>query len=531
MNDSLVREVPFDVPAARGLPAWRQELRWPIEHAKFAHVLSEQLHAYLAFVGELPDEDQRNLALLAGPILLAGVRALVQAALCLQAESKNGVRIVSSLAELDYLRGDWNDGVEPPVSASREGPVAVKARLLAARRLVRTLSWTPAWRLPATVLAPTGLVVSHNALLRAAAERSAERLRFHHSEALMANIRAEEGEVPPRVDVPALSEALADVLSRVGGVQEPYLSRLRSLVLARVRPRLARMAGDLACLARSRRVPELLWSGTGGYYPARALGLETLRRGGRAVRFDHCGDSGLMEDMGNIAMTELSVSSKFVVATPDVVARLRAGSALDLVKPFRTVDIISETGDPRFGEMAHLKPRRLRPRPRVIYATVPLRGLRQLPVPLLPDPVYLDWQIRLAGMLAKLPIDFIYKPHPADEIAGTPHPVSAVARTSNAMFEALMDEADIFVFDYPSTTPFWKAVCSDRPVVYIDLGHMRFNSAARPIFERRCRFLRATFNADNLPEIDAEALAEAVLEAANEQPDPTEVRRLLAGVS
>src|SRR3546814_1607937 len=57
------------------------------------------------------------------------------------------------------------------------------------------------------------------------------------------------------------------------------------------------------------------------YWPTRALSLEVLRRGGRVTRFDHGGGTGinLLEEVWNL--TDLSVSTRFVVPTEAKIGR------------------------------------------------------------------------------------------------------------------------------------------------------------------------------------------------------------------
>ncbi|MEE9250284.1 MAG: hypothetical protein V3U93_04055 [Alphaproteobacteria bacterium] len=81
-------------------------------------------------------------------------------------------------------------------------------------------------------------------------------------------------------------------------------------------------ATDLAVLGRWRRPPRVLWFGTGGYYPARALALEVLRRGGAVTRFSH-GGAGMTDAIEPLVLGELAVSTRFVLPTPELAAAVK----------------------------------------------------------------------------------------------------------------------------------------------------------------------------------------------------------------
>ena len=66
------------------------------------------------------------------------------------------------------------------------------------------------------------------------------------------------------------------------------------------------------------RLPRALWSGTGGFAPARALGMEIKRRGGTVRRFDHGGTMSMMAEPYFLAHQEFAVSTDYVVPSPAV---------------------------------------------------------------------------------------------------------------------------------------------------------------------------------------------------------------------
>jgi hypothetical protein len=165
-------------------------------------------------------------------------------------------------------------------------------------------------------------------------------------------------------------------------------------------------------------------------------------------------------------------------------------------------------------------------RPVVTYVTTIFGGTRQHYPPLLPDPIYVDLQHRLVDCLSALPIDLRFRPHPETNLRSGAHPMEARCTFDRRPFADVLRDTDVFVFDYPQSTTFWEATCSDRRVVFLDLGISRFNATARAAIWRRCAVLASSWNSRNLPEFDGPALADAVCGSAPPV-DPTAMRQLL----
>ncbi len=70
-----------------------------------------------------------------------------------------------------------------------------------------------------------------------------------------------------------LARRIAEVLAQGPNLYPALRARLVRLIEAVAEHLLTRAATNLAVLGRWRRPPRALWSGTGGYYPARALGI------------------------------------------------------------------------------------------------------------------------------------------------------------------------------------------------------------------------------------------------------------------
>jgi hypothetical protein len=104
-----------------------------------------------------------------------------------------------------------------------------------------------------------------------------------------------------------------------------------------------------------------------------------------------------------------------------------------------------------------------------------------------------------------------------------------IAPLTEGSFKEVIVGADVLVIDCSVTTTFWECLCSDVPVVYLNMDVGRLTPEAWPMIERRCQVIHATYDERNLPQLNREQLADAVAGGCPVA-DSTELRRMLAGV-
>jgi hypothetical protein len=143
------------------------------------------------------------------------------------------------------------------------------------------------------------------------------------------------------------------------------------------------------------------------------------------------------------------------------------------------------------------------------------------------DAVYLDWQVRLARLLAAMPIDLVLKPHPEGVMFESSELLARTAPIATPPLEDLLDAIDVAVFDYPASTAFWAALCAPCAFVYLETGLARFDPATDAELRERVTTVPIRFDSDNRPQVDREELEAAIL--APPRGDPATMRTLLAG--
>lgn len=488
---------------------------WPLAPTTLRPAFRQVALAYLNYVGGLSGEHQRVITLLAGPILTRSL-TLAELALVAQCDPAWGQEIPG----VDYVAGRG-----PLASTTATEPADGFQRLsfLWLRRARCVARWTPWWRMPTTMAFPDVTAINRNELLEGEIEHRSSAVSFHHADQILVAARS-RGQRSDGDWSGLAAQAFAAVLAPVE-MPPDVLARCVSLGVTSLRGAFQLAANDLACLSEH-ELPGSVLSGSGGQYAARAVGQEVLRRGGAVERFEHGGPYGIVDLDTDVAISDVSVSSRYTCFTPAKAELIKSRPVITAAAP--TVEIAGGHGSPEFRSIPRKTPASARQKPRVVYATTVLWGSRrQHPAPLLTDAVYIDWQFQLAAMISKLPVDLVVKPHPQALRARSPYPLADRATISTRPLEDLIPEADVFVFDYIQSTALWSVLCSDRRAVFIDLGISALLPSIMRPFRERCSVVQARYDDANRPLVDPNELSDAIL--AQRPVDPGFFRSLLAG--
>lgn len=456
---------------------------------------------------------QRALLLCGGRILISGYHHALVAGVLANAPA------LASMAPspyTDFLAGKSSE--MPPVQVRAANPGAPRFAML--RRWLRTASWSPITRLPRSLIAPEAVAISHNHLLCAEAKRHAIGY-WHAGSILPGESSRDDGNADLVVE---LAKYCAMAIVAPAGLPDELAFRLRHMLEEIGKLHIGLAFRDLRLARNIGSLPMNVWSGSAGYWPARVLGIEILRRGGTVTRFEHGGEFGFRRDHATSAFSEFVGTSTFVLPTEALASRFRRSEGARAFPPRPVVR--GGHGDPTYRPA--LRPRVHARTRRVLYGTPPFVGPRGMFPPILPDAPGFELQKRVVGILKSLPVQLLLRPHPEGLRGGSANPLVALHPCEGRSYDDLLPEADVILFDHVVTTTFTMALCSDRPIVMLDYGIRFFADDVEAMLDRRCARVPVVYDERGLPDVNADALGDAIL-GAPDRVDPEPFRSLFLG--
>ncbi len=497
---------------------------WPLNLHIIVPYMSAFYKSYLEETVYFSDPDIRD-------VLLLGRRpnqtlALIELALLTNAAQNLGQKLIGPKI-VDYFTGKTD---EIPITFSSLNNSIKAPSLLWGRRLLRTASWTPYYRLPKTILRPDAISLTHNSLLRSLLPTVSDNVRNGYDVDFVKTNGKRDEIFYKKIDVSGLSIHLESKLTANLPLSPEIHLRLSKILRKIFQESYQDATNLLSSLRVSRDIPKKIYTGTGNKKISRALGLEVLRREGEAIRCDHGGSISLLHPPEYVALNELSVSSKFVVATQNAASLPEINDAILKTKPIRKCSIESASGDPGLdvGRFAFTKAKKNNHRRRIMYVPSLFYGINQASPPVLGGPQYMAWQERLITLLRSFQIDLLCQPHPGGQKPPRNLNPARDIPIPNEKFEKAIALADILIYDFPATTTLAVGLCSDRAIVLLDHGTMRFNASIISEIEKRCTLLTCNYDEYNIPDISRDILENAICEMPI-YADPEYFRSLFIG--
>jgi hypothetical protein len=508
MQQTTLKLAPYDVGAMDLKRPPDEDFAWPCAFSTIVPELRQQIRRYSDFAAKLDDSIERAVVLGAFAVLNP-IQGLLEAALYLDSEKAAGIRLDGSNWQLEYLRsGRIDDQSSPPLCANL---LSFPAR--SSFNLLRNIKVTASMNglgFPASLVNPTATALSINPLISSAILQPGNRVRFAYATSFLDQSQAAPAKSPYSIDGKGLARRLASYLMEGWNLGDATRERLYFLVEKECRHALSTVSEDLGQLSTISKLPDVLWSGTGGHYIYRLLGVEQIRRGNLIRRFAHGAMPTLLMERSELAqLNEFAVSSEFVFSS---------SRFLDVIRQIGTLDNVPENLSCTFNysEAGHkrtnspVKEKTPRTRRRVLYAPTLPRGFGRYGMPDLRETVYIDWRMKLINQLNKMPIDLVVKFHPAETRSGFSHYLPEGVETTLAPFEEILDDVDVVVFDYFKSSTIPTTLSTDKPVVLIDIDNSDFRPTIRFELDKRCRLITGEYDSNNLPCVDQDVLEEAV---------------------
>lgn len=483
-----MRAVPLSVDSALADEAWRSDPIWP-EPLKATRERLRSLQVEMMSAGGTAFDGTDAVVALASGTVFSRLGAVADHLALGRAADDQGLAL---------------EAAPTPTRLRRHPEVP---RYSGLRRLARMATLNPPSAWFAALSAPRATIIAHNDLLRDVSSRGRGGVSFRHSSEILGKAR-QLGAPVDRDAVGLAGKRLTEIAGRFGVTAQEELQAIDEALQA--------AGADLAGLSAMPDTAQNVWIATAGAPASRAIAIETRRRGGHVTGFDHGGCSGMFQWNEGLIANEFRIVDQFVTMTE--------GTA-EAIREITSVRVTGHDGDPSFRAVARLPARARRASPRILYSLGPFYGFRQWFPPLLPDPVYLVFLDRVAGVLKNAGLDVVAKPRPGSM---TPHPIEAILAARHEPFEAVLSDFDVVIFDDVHSSTFWKTLQTDRGVVLLDLGLNRFTPAVQAMIDARVIRVPISDDANNVPSVAADELNDAIAAAASLHWDGAPFRRLFS---
>jgi hypothetical protein len=513
-------QMPFDIAAlsdpADGVPGLAT-YGWPLTFAEVGRLNAELQAGLEKLVREIRGSEAGAVLEIAAPPALVTFLTLAVACRTAAAVDTKSARFAFGRPGLMQA---LNAGTKPDFSIFFNQALARFERArqpLSSNRLRRIAHGLIANRGPLWPGSSAIGILNHNRLLlNNARGRSGHRFRFFTADQLFDG--PVDGPVNPSLSLvlDEISHALVELFARVAETPQTTIIDAASEALGGWLMTVARHRAGLR--RRWKKPPQALWTGTGGNHMTRLARAQVIEDGGSVTAFEHGGGGHIHRDLGAHHLHEFTLCQRFVTDTP-----AKANAYLHAIDPQRLPadampDIVpSAAGSGSLRWLDGAPSATIR---KVMYVTTAFVGEIQYPLqPLLPDIVYADWQGRLIDHLVAADFDVVCKQHPEGLRRGEPLRMSRHADYIGGRFAEVRDQADAFVFDYPATTALWEAVCTRKPVLFVDLGLCDWAAEPWRLFRERCGIVSAHYDSRNLPQVETVALRSALIEAPIASPE------------
>jgi len=526
-----MKKIPFDFKASLKTPNWHKDFINITDEEKINIFLNQQNDRIVKYIQSLKDNKKRDVFLLSLPTIKDRANGFVVALLALQKSDKSTFELISTIGEINFLKtGDKKYLGSKTKQILSEKPL--KSYFF--RRIVRTLTWSKWWKLPLTIFKPDIIAVGHNEIILQKAKRSKQKIYFYQASAILKEIRKECINYQNPQYFYQLCKEVHQVLIGDFRIKEKYLERFNYLVNTLIKNSLSRDAEILERCYQYQELPKNIWIGAGTAYSFRLLALAVLRNGGKVTSFAHATGSVLLPSYEAMYCGELAVTNNFVDITPKAkdffYQKYLKKFPIALNQPFRISNIQQNNKFKKYQSNLISKNKR----PVIVY---PSNGMREITVgaPMANYMAYLKWQLNLTDILDKMDVDLICQPHPEGifKDKSLVHPLREKYDLPYRSFEDVMEQADIFLVDFIHSTTFGEILVTEKPIVRIgwcdDGGYYGVSKRIKPLLDKRCRNIQATFDKNGLPVIDETELEQVLTQNWQEKVDSSKFRELLVG--
>lgn len=270
-------------------------------------------------------------------------------------------------------------------------------------------------------------------------------------------------------------------------------------------------------LAKPHKIPKRLWTGTGGYIWARILRHAVRRMGGEVTGHEHGTGESIITYFNTKTFSDLESADRFVTFNTN--QRNWLDKTVDerflvplqrpeLLVPRYAATLNRYAGRPLLGKR---KSRDANAPLKVMYVGPIYVGFSPRVSNHNSDILLIDWQARLFAKMREWGYEVIFKPHPE----GNQRPPKIFAeefgvKELSEPFENVWNQADVYLFDWKSTTALSTAMSTGLPVALVDFSFEKFAPDMQKLVEHNCGLVNGWADDFNRLQVNWDELKQAL---------------------
>jgi hypothetical protein len=262
-----------------------------------------------------------------------------------------------------------------------------------------------------------------------------------------------------------------------------------------------------------RRNPRTILVGRTGEPLIRTIALAARRNGAKIVGFQHGHNMGYTHESAR-SYIDVGISDEFVCPTPKAVeSRGNLAKSVAFTQDARTKFV--SVGDQSYQALwnrhaGKIWPEKIRS---VMVVGYPMDANRYIYGTGLFWNFKLDLELRIVRTLRQAGLKVLYRPHPAAQHVTPNLMAPEVDEVLLEPFEMVYQSADAILFTYPLTSTFGIGLCSEKPIILIDMEGEAWYQDIFRLLRKRCAIVSAKFDERNRVSFEPKDLLAAIDEA------------------
>lgn len=317
-----------------------------------------------------------------------------------------------------------------------------------------------------------------------------------------------------KVKIPLLCNDLVQRIKNIGNSYDLELTKLQLKYLHDIANEL--LLSTMKCLNSlkkyiSTQKPLNLLIGSGGNHFARMLSIAVRDNGGTVTGFKHGEPVIYLSDY--YSWIELSTVDRFITYTEHSANAIE--TVLDTYPPIIDNCVKIEGAATRmFHDLWQIESKKPLPEKidRVMVIAKGLQFDNKISQGIaLPQLIQIDMELRIINILKKAGYKVVFKNHPDGDLSDSIIDLfGSNVQVVSERLERVMNYADAFLFYHSQTTTFGHALCTNKPIIYINGGWEALLPEIYELIAKRCYIVSAHFDERNRLIINEEELLNAL---------------------